>query len=372
MPTPPSDADEPTRCDFCRLPLPDGTVATAEAVTREHDGVTYRFCSSSCAEALTEQERVFTEYHGGRYVRTGVEAIDASLPQGLPRNSFVLLSGQSGTRDEALMAELVWRTLERGEPAIVCSFLDSPTSVVQTFVDLDWNVLPYLEADQLHLLDCFTYRLDDPTRTSGHMNDWNRHLHGVAEGATTTVADPRNVSAVLSQLDSCLETHGMNDEGIVAIDSLTELGSIVQPVKAYDFVKNVRAEVSKGRFVPVFANATLAHEEATFPHDLSYMVDGLVDLRFDEETVPGTLLKQLRVRKTSGVLAIPRWHTYEFTGGQGMVVFDPEEEIEKSRGRRGKAANSATERGDDDADSEAGVDADADGDDTDSTENGPG
>lgn len=337
---PGDDADsgaESPRCDFCRLPLPDGAAAANQAVTRDHGGVTYLFCSTACAEALTEEERVFAQYHGSRYVRTGVAAIDASLPQGLPRNSFVLLSGQSGTRDEAVTAELVWRALERGEPAIVCSFLDSPTSMLQTFVDLDWNVLPYLEAGQLHLLDCFTYRLDDPTRSVGHMNDWNRHLHEVAADATTTVADPTNVSGVLSRLDSCLDAHGMDDEGIVVIDSLTELGSLVQPVKAYDFVKNVRAEVSKGRFVPVFASATLSLEEATFPHDLSYMVDCLVDLRLDDQTVPGTLLKQLRVRKATGALAISRWHTYEFTGGQGMVVFDPEEEIEKSRRRRGES-----------------------------------
>lgn len=346
---PTNDGEDGARCDFCRLHLPGGDVAAEQAVSRERDGVIYRFCSSTCAETLESQERVFTEYHGSRYVQTGVSAIDRSLPQGLPRNSFVLLSGQSGTRDEAVLAELVWRALERGEPAIVVSYLDTPASVVQTFVDLNWNVLPFLEAGKLHIVDCFTYRLDSPQRTADRLNDWNRHLRDVAETATTSVADPTNVPAVLSQLDRCLDTLGMHDEGIVVIDSLTELGSLVQPVKAYDFLKNVRAEVSKGRFVPVFAHATRTTEEATFPHDLSYMVDGLVDLRFDEETVPGTLLKQLRVRKTSGVLAIPEWHTYEFTGGTGMVVFDPQAEIEKSRRRRGEAvgADTGSEDGDD-------------------------
>jgi hypothetical protein len=39
----------------------------------------------------------------------------------------------------------------------------------------------------------------------------------------------------------------------------------------------------------------------------------------------------------AGVLSISEWIAYEYTAGDGMVVFDPEEEIEKSRARRAAA-----------------------------------
>ncbi|MFB6087842.1 MAG: ATPase domain-containing protein [Haloarculaceae archaeon] len=315
-------------------------------MTATYHGSTYTFCCEHCRDAMEDQERVFTQWHGGEDLQPGVAAFDASLPQGLPRNSFVLLSGQSGTRDEAVLAELAWRRLQAGEPVIAVTFLDSPTSVVQTFIDLGWNVLPYLESGQLEVFDCFTYRLDDRERLLDRANDWNRHLAAVTESSLTVVEDPSNVSAILSRLDRCLDAHEMHDRGAVVIDSLTELGTLVQPVKAYDFVKNVRAEVCKARFVPVFAHASVTVEEAEFPHDLGYMVDGVVDMRFDAETVPGTLLKQLRVRKTNGVLTIPEWHTYEYTAGTGMVVFDPEAEIEKAREQREEAGTAGEEDSD--------------------------
>jgi len=339
----PSDAEDPTdtegsseegtdpaepRCDYCRLPIP------SEPVAMDHGGVTYRFCTQACRDALVDSDRVFTSYHGFRQFRPGVRGIDSGLPEGMPRNAFVLLSGMSGTRDEAVQAELVWRALQRGESVVVVSFLETPTSLIQQFVGLEWNVLPYLESGRLHVLDCFTYRLDDAEGLVERMNEFNAHLYDVVSEAITTVRDPTNLTLVRSRLDDCLGALGMNDGGIVVIDSLTELGSLVQPVKAYEFVKGVRADVPKGRFVPVFAGATRTGDAGGFPHDLEYMVDGVVDLRFTDGLAEDTLIKQLRIRKMAGVLTIPEWHTYEYTSEQGQVLFDVEAEKEKAREER--------------------------------------
>lgn len=266
---------------------------------------------------------MFTQYHGFRRTPTGVAPLDDALPQGVPRNSFVLLSDLAGTRSEAVQAELVWRALQRGEPVVVVSFLEPPMSVVQEFVTLDWNVLPYLESGQLHIVDCFTYRLENRERMYDRLDDWNRHLSSVAEGATSTVRDPSAVGELQNRIDAALESHDMEDQGIVVIDSLTELGSLVQPIQAYQFLKNVRAEVPKSRFVPVFAGATVSGENRTFPHDLEYMVDGIVELSLDDEQVEGSLLKRLRVRKMRGVLTLPQWVLYEYTAGEGIVTIEP-------------------------------------------------
>jgi KaiC/GvpD/RAD55 family RecA-like ATPase len=293
--------------------------------------VTYEYCSAACRDAQGDTDRAFTQYHGFRRYDTGVDALDASLPQGVPRNSFVMLTDLAGTRSEAILAELVWRALQRGEPVVYVTLLEPPVSVIQKFVTLEWNVLPYLESGQLHILDCFTYRLDDHDRMFDRMDEWNHHLATVAEDATSTVRDPSATRQLENQLDRCLGEQGMADAGIVVIDSLTELGTLVQPVQAYDFVKDVRAEVCKGRFVPVFAGATRAAEELEFPHDMGYMVDGIIEVRLNEEIVEGALIKQIRVRKMSGVLTYPEWSAYEYTSGRGIVTFDPLEEIEKSR-----------------------------------------
>jgi len=132
--------------------------------TLDCEGVTYEFCSATCRDALETADRVFTEYHGFNRLTTGVSALDSGLPQGVPRNSFVLLTDLAGTRSEAIQAELVWRALQRGEPVVYMSFLEPPVSVVQEFVTLEWNVLPSLEAGDMQIIDCFTY---GPTTASG-------------------------------------------------------------------------------------------------------------------------------------------------------------------------------------------------------------
>ena len=308
-------------------------------MTAEHQSTVYEFCSDTCREAMAESDRVFTEYHGFRRIRTGVEGLDRFLPQGFPRNSFVLLSSDEGSRDTALLAELVWRALERDEPAAFVTFTEPPISVVEQFLSLDWNVLPYLEAGELHILDCFTYRVSNRERMFERMNEWNRHLHRITADATRTIRDPSDVSELQNKLDNCLEALGMSDRGIVAVDSLTEFGTLVQPVQAYNFVKDVRADVCKGRFVPIFAGGTVAGgSEAPpremFPHDLGYAVDGIVDLQLNGDIVEDTLIKRARIRKMNGVLAIPEWTAYEFTAGDGLVAFDPLEEIERTYQRR--------------------------------------
>jgi KaiC/GvpD/RAD55 family RecA-like ATPase len=318
------DDEQVRRCDYCRLPIPK------EPRTLAICGDEYQYCSDACRDAARDADRVFTAYHGHRRFKPGVSVLDASLPQGIPRNSFVMLTEVAGTRSEAIQAELVWRALQRGEPVVVMTFLEPPVSFIQTFATLEWNVLPYLEDDQLHVIDCFTYRVSDEERMFDRLNNWNRHLSTVAEGAVTRVRDPTEVSELESRLDSGLEQLGMADQGIVVIDSLTEFGSLVQPIQAYDFLKDVRAEVCKGRFVPIFAGATVAGEDDVFPHDMDYMVDGIVELTLNQEIVKDALVKQIRVRKMNGVLTYPDWKVYEYTSGKGIVTFDPVEQMERS------------------------------------------
>jgi len=318
-----TDDSDPDRCDFCRLPCPEGTHAL------ERDGTTYRFCSATCRDTVQRSDRVFTEYHGHRRIDAGVAGLDAALPQGLPRNSFVLVGGQAGSRSGALQAELVWRALDRGDPAVIVSFGEPPASVVQRFLTLDWNVLPHLESGRLRIVDCFTYRLEDRDRYEDRLCEWNVHLARFTGEAVTSVRDPSDASEIRHKLDDALDDREMIDRGVVSIDSLTEFGTLVQPVQAYDFVKDLRADVCKGRFVPVFAGATLQGGGDSFPHDLRYIADGIVDLQMNDELVADTLIKRARVRKMSGVLSYQEWVAYEYTAGEGMVTFSPEEQMEQ-------------------------------------------
>jgi len=307
------------RCDFCRHAI------VTEAVTADHDGRTYHFCSEPCRDGLLAGDYVFTEYHGGRRFQPGVKAVDDALPDGMPRNSFVLVSGMAGSRTEAVLAEVAWRALRRGEPVVAVTFTEPPESLVGSFLSLDWNVIPYLASGQLRLVDAFTDRMDDPGRMHDRMSRWSRHLRTAAADATTTVRDPGDPAELTNKLDDHLQATASADEGLVVVDSLTEFGSLVQPVQAYGLVKDLRADVCKGRYVPVFAGATYGADPDAFPHDLEYVVDGVVQLQLDDDIVQDTLVRRARVRKMRGVLSVPAWSGYEYTGGLGMVTYDPRE-----------------------------------------------
>ncbi len=309
------------RCDFCRMPLP------ADPVMYTRNGADYHFCTAACRDELARTDRVFTEYHGFRRMIPEIEPLDRHLPQGIPRNSFVLVAEQSGSRGDALGAELLWRTLERDEPAVIVTFTEPPISLIQRFLDLDWNVLPALSMDQLRIVDCFTTRMDDPRRFERRLNDWNRHLDRIAAPQTVRVNDPTDPAEVRNKLDNTLEDLEMVDRGIVHIDSLTEFGTLVQPVQAYDFVKDIRADVCKGRFVPVFGGGTVTSEDIEFPHDLGYVLDGIVELGLSDSIVKDTLLRRIRVKKMNGVMVITEWTAYEFTRGRGAIAFDPIEQM---------------------------------------------
>lgn len=324
--TEPGHVGDTTVCDFCRMPIPD------EPILAEVDELEYAFCTEACRDRLTSTDSVFTAYHGFRRIRLGVSALDRYLPQGIPRNSFVLLSGEAGTRKDALGVELIWRTLQRGEPAAVVSFTEPPISVVQRFLDLNWNILPALENDRLQIVDCFTSRVDHADRFHRRLNPWNRHLMRIAEPQTAQVNDPSDPAEIRNKIENVTGDLGMVDQGIVHVDSLTEFGSLVQPIRAYNFVKDIRADVSKGRFVPMFAGATVTNEPDEFPHDLSYVVDGIIELGLDGSIVKDTLIRRVRAKKMNGVLAITEWKAFEFTSDRGMVPFTPEDEIEKHGG----------------------------------------
>lgn len=317
----PHENDTPRRCDFCRLRYDN------ESVTGEVEGATFEFCSETCRQEMQETDRVFSEYHGFKRIGLGIPALDERLPEGVPRNSFVLLSGDEGTRHRALHAELVWRTLQRNEPAVIVTFEEPPISVIEQFLCLEWNVFPFLETGQLQILDCFTYRVDDREQLFDRMNDWNTYLYRISQNATTVVRDPSDVGELRNKLDNILSSLDMVDSGAVVIDSLTELGTIVQPVRAYRLVKDLRADISKGRFVPVFAGATYTGDEDEFPHDLAYVIDGLVDMELNGSIVDDGLVKRIRVRKMNGALVVSEWTPYEFTSRRGLVTFDVDEDF---------------------------------------------
>ncbi|MCU4744723.1 RAD55 family ATPase [Natronoglomus mannanivorans] len=304
------------RCSHCTYPI-------ADELVQGTDDAPGPFCSEACRDAAAADEIVRDD--GYKRFTTGVEPLETLVPRGVPSDAFVLLTGDEGTRRTELTTELVWRALTRGEPAVIVAFTNPPIAVLERFFALDWNPLPYLEMDRLRIVDCFTHRLEDRDAFENTRNDWGRFVGDVAEDAVVAVRDPSDVREVANALDRALDDLEMTETGVVVLDSIDEIDTLVQDRLIHNFVTDVRATVCKARFVPMFASATTSGDRA-YPIDDEYVFDGIVDFRLADDVIPETRLTQLGVRKLVGAQFVPQWETYAVSPGRGLFTFDPETE----------------------------------------------
>ncbi|MFC6768375.1 RAD55 family ATPase [Natrinema soli] len=299
----------PLECDHCQYPIP-GDI---------EDGDDGRYCSVACRDAADDDSTLSDPCAYKRFV-SGVEPLDSLVPNGIPADSLLLLSGDEGTRRAELGIELVWRALERGEPTVVVSLTNPPTATLERFYQNGWNVLPALENDRLRILDCYTHRLDDREAFLERRNEWTTFVGEAAADAIVEVRDPSDRRELTNSLTGALDDLEMTETGLVTIDSLDELETVFRDRQAHDFVEDIRATVCKARFVPIVATASTAGQDAP---EAEYVVDGIVDLRLTDRLAPDVRLKQLAVRKLSGAQFLPQWVTYEHEPARGLFAFGP-------------------------------------------------
>ncbi|QLD88366.1 recombinase RecA [Natronomonas salina] len=281
------------------------------------------FCSASCAAGAERGEAPFAGAVDYKRTALGVDALSAGLPSGIPGNAAVLLAGEEGTRLQGLLQECVWRTLQRGQPAVVVSMDRPPSSLVDSFLTHDWNVLPYLDDGSLVVVDLFTKRLHDESAVTRRANRWNRHLQGVLQDAVAVVDEPSDVLEIANEVDGAVADAGLTESGLVAVDYLTELAAFAQEARATNLLRELRALVCKSRYVPMVAGASVGRFDdlypTDFPHDHEYLFDGIVDLELDEDD-DGTRRKRLSVRKMDDAPVDPLWFEYEFRPDAGFVA----------------------------------------------------
>lgn len=305
------------QCAFCGYDLP-----TTPA--RSSSGVTY--CSDHCRSAHERGDEPFVGRLGFKQFSTGVAALDSLLPYGMPANSFVLLVGADDTRHRGLQTELIWRTLTRGEPAIVMTFVDPPVAIVEHFLTFGWNVFPFLESGALSIIDCYTNRLRQEHQTPDHQVEWNDFLAGFLDESVSVVRDSSNFREVENVLHEKLEEADMTGTGLVTIDSLNEAEIQGRKSETEQFVKEVRGDVCSRKFVPIFASVTRTMD-SQIADGSAYLFDGIVEMRRNDSLIDGTRLKQLSIQKLDGALYRPHWVAYEIAGSAGFQIFDPESDL---------------------------------------------
>lgn len=309
----------PVRCAFCGYEVPPSLSPV--------DTDTHRFCSTACREAFADGREPFAEALGFKRRPIGVPVLGRVLPEGIPSYATVIVIGEEGTQTDALLLEALWRALERGEPALLGPVDKPPTTIVDAFLAHGWNVIPYMDAGQFRIIDMYTRRLRADDVYANRTNEWSSFLLSGLENAIVQARDPSDLHAVANKFDQTCAELEMANQGIAAIDDLTELASYTPELRAINFLKEVRGIVSKARDVPLLVGASESRREGlyptNYPQDHEYLFDGIIDLELNDSLIEGRRIKRASVRKMDDVTVDPRWQPYDFERGRGFVPVDP-------------------------------------------------
>ncbi len=244
-------------------------------------------------------------------MKFGIDPLDLGLPEGVPRSSTIVLAGPGGTGKSVITTHIARNFMERGERVIYLTLDDSPKAVLEMFDSFGWRHERYVGSGKLLIIDGFSFRLKGLRR-------WGS-LPGVVREVSM-----EDLSRVLYVVNEVLEKYGIENEGVLIIDSLNELMFRFDLTQILDFVRTLRATVSKGR--GVIALITLHTSTSTLRElaaHLEYLVDGIIVTRIEPELQGiGIPLKQLMVKKMRGAPTNPLWIPY-VVSSEGIKGVDP-------------------------------------------------
>ncbi len=262
-----------------------------------------------------------------------MDLLDKLLPEGILRNSMIGIFGETGTGKSVLLNEIAYRALQEGETVSFILLEDTPLSRISNMKHLGFDVIPYLERDKLRFLDCFSFRLAE------RRFEFPKQLLELKErikGSVVEIENPRDIDEIWSHLER--EGRMMRGKGLILMDSLTECLTIsTDPDSLLDLLKASKAVVCKYYLVPLIYTFHFGFFDE-FRYTLEVASDGVIDLRFDPDTIKMYLIKQMRVRRMSGSYHYPGWITFEVEREKGLVTLEVKSKDEKlAKGSKGNS-----------------------------------
>jgi len=228
-------------------------------------------------------------------IKTGIIPIDIGAPEGILRNSFILISGDAGSGKSVITYYVAKTFIEMREPVIYLALDDDPFAIMDSFRLLNIDLIA--KGGLLRFIDGFSWRLG-PMRRSHEL---------VAKEVRTE--DPQNIIKAIIDL---IDEMNISSKGVLIIDSINELILTLDIRGIINLIKIVRAVTSKARKILTLATLhTTTSDSIELKRNLEYLVDGVIDIGLDPNLQQlGIPIKQLMVKKIRGVPTTPIWIPY--------------------------------------------------------------
>lgn len=233
------------------------------------------------------------------------------LPEGIPRNTLVILSGEGGSGKSAILANIARSIVESGEPVVYVGIDDDPLTIIRQLesfgLKIDENT-----SRLLVIVDGFSYLV--------------KSRKGILHPLVAEEVDPRNPENIVNAILRVVESRGLKGRGLVIIDSLNDVMISLDPTRFMEFVKTLRANISKSLEVPIIASLHTSTESfREYLHAVEHLVDGVIETQSLAEGLPMQLpvqVRQIIVRRIKGVPHRYGWvlYTIDKTGVKPVIL----------------------------------------------------
>jgi len=253
-------------------------------------------------------------------IKSKIILFDGFLSDTFPLNSLVLISGEGGISKSLILQNICYSLLKRGFSCIYLCADEHPLSVYQNMQLASLNVKNFLKKNRLFFIDCFSYKLN-----------LNLNSNNGNNLPIVYIQYPSNWQEIMTSISNVTKNVLNNSfKAAIFIDSFTDLASRFDLNSSIDFIKCIRYEFCKKRYIPVFTSFHFGirpYEE--LEQIIEYHVDGIVDLRYDPYYLQkGSLVKQIRIRKLKGVEHDTSWHYIKIINGRFLIVKDKKVELD--------------------------------------------
>jgi len=222
------------------------------------------------------------------------------LPEGIPRNAFIVIAGEGGSGKSAIVANIARNLVEKGEPIVYVGLDDDPLTIIEQLESFGLETDKAISSKLLFLIDGFSYLIKGK----------KSRLHP----SVVEEVDPGNPDNIVNALLKTIDSAGMREKGVVIIDSLNEVMITLDPTRFVEFVKLLRANISKSLRVPIIATLHTSTEGfQEYLYTIEHLVDGLIETRSLEGELSSQLpiqVRQIMVRKMKGANHKHGWILY--------------------------------------------------------------